>query len=81
MSPYEKLINHFGSSLAVARELNMAAPSVFSWKTKKIPIIRCIEIENITDKKITRKDLRPDDWHLIWPELADGITNLNGAEK
>ncbi|HEZ5769575.1 TPA: transcriptional regulator [Neisseria lactamica] len=81
MSPYEKLINHFGSSLAVARELNMAAPSVFSWKTKKIPIIRCIEIENITDKKITRKDLRPDDWHLIWPELANGITNPNGAEE
>ena len=71
MSPYEKLINHFGSLAAVARELNMKAPSVFSWKEKRIPIIRCIEIENITDKKITRKELRPDDWHLIWPELAD----------
>jgi hypothetical protein len=20
---------------------------------------------------VTRRDLRPDDWHLIWPELAD----------
>lgn len=29
----------------------------------------CVAIEKATDGKVTRKDLRPDDWHLIWPEL------------
>ncbi|WP_455275114.1 YdaS family helix-turn-helix protein [Ralstonia thomasii] len=32
---------------------------------------RCVAIERATDGAVTRKDLRPNDWHLIWPELAD----------
>jgi len=24
-----------------------------------------------TNGQVTRRDLRPADWHLIWPELAD----------
>ncbi|MCL4664465.1 YdaS family helix-turn-helix protein [Burkholderia multivorans] len=31
---------------------------------------RCVLIERFTGGKLTRRDLRPDDWHLIWPELA-----------
>lgn len=27
-------------------------------------------IERATDGAVTRRDLRSDDWHLIWPELA-----------
>lgn len=27
-------------------------------------------IERETNGAVTRRDLRPDDWHLIWPELA-----------
>ncbi len=30
---------------------------------------RCTKIERATNGQVTRKDLRPDDWHLIWPEL------------
>lgn len=28
-----------------------------------------VAIERETKGVVTRKDLRPDDWHLIWPEL------------
>ncbi len=37
----------------------------------------CVGIERETCALITRKHLRPDDWHLIWPELvsARGYTN------
>lgn len=31
----------------------------------------CVAIEQATDGAVTRKDLRPDDWHRIWPELVD----------
>lgn len=27
-------------------------------------------IERLTDCKVMRWDLRPDDWHRIWPELV-----------
>ena len=30
----------------------------------------CVAIERATDGAVTRRDLRPDDWHLIWPELV-----------
>jgi DNA-binding transcriptional regulator YdaS (Cro superfamily) len=30
----------------------------------------CVAIEAATDGQVTRRDLRPDDWHDIWPELA-----------
>lgn len=30
----------------------------------------CVRIERATDGQVTRQNLRPDDWALIWPELA-----------
>lgn len=29
----------------------------------------CVAIERATAGAVARKRLRPDDWHLIWPEL------------
>ena len=29
----------------------------------------CVAIEKATSGAVRRQDLRPDDWHLIWPEL------------
>jgi DNA-binding transcriptional regulator YdaS (Cro superfamily) len=31
----------------------------------------CVEIERATDGGVRRWDLRPNDWHRIWPELID----------
>mgnify|MGYP003407443700 CR=1 FL=1 len=33
--------------------------------------LNCTAIEQATDGAVTRRDLRPSDWHLIWPELVD----------
>lgn len=30
-----------------------------------------VKIERHSGGAVTRRDLRPDDWHLIWPELVD----------
>lgn len=30
----------------------------------------CVAIERATVGAVTRRDLRPDDWWLIWPELV-----------
>jgi DNA-binding transcriptional regulator YdaS (Cro superfamily) len=37
----------------------------------------CVAIERETGGKVTRKDLRPDDWQAIWPELADKRSPTN----
>lgn len=31
----------------------------------------CVAIERATGGAVTRQDLRPQDWHLIWPELSE----------
>ena len=31
----------------------------------------CVLIEKNSDMKVTRKDLRPNDWQDIWPELVE----------
>ena len=35
-----------------------------------MPIERCVPIERATQGAVTRRDLRPDDYLDIWPELA-----------
>ena len=30
-----------------------------------------VELESMTGGVLTRRHLRPKDWHLIWPELVD----------
>jgi len=35
-----------------------------------VPVERCVQIERATAGAVRRWDLRPDDWHLIWPELV-----------
>lgn len=42
----------------------------------------CVSIERATDNAVRRWDLRPRDWHRIWPELigADGAPAVEHAD-
>lgn len=62
-----------GSASALARLLNVKPPTIFEWRNgeRPVPIERCVEIERATDGDVRRWDLRPEDWHRIWPELID----------
>lgn len=59
------------SKIAVA--IGAPIPDVSRWISGKrpVPIARCVAIEMATDGEVSRKDLRPDDWRSIWPELED----------
>jgi DNA-binding transcriptional regulator YdaS (Cro superfamily) len=32
-------------------------------------VIHCMAIEDATNRVVTRRDLRPDDWQFYWPDL------------
>jgi len=70
LSDYVKLRRGTGRDLAIA--LGVAQVLVYQWHTgrRPVPLERCAEIERITNGAVTRRDLRPDDWQRIWPELA-----------
>lgn len=59
----------FGGLAKLARALNVTTQAVCQWRDRPVPVARCAAIEELCNKKVRRWDLRPDDWHLIWPEL------------
>lgn len=61
------------SASDLAKEIGVTPVLISQWRNgiRPVPIERCFPIEQATGGKVTRKDLRPDDWPLIWPELMD----------
>lgn len=70
----DEIITKLGGTRRVAKLCAVSPSAVSEWKITGIPQGRIIylaaEIEKLTDGKITRKDMFPDDWQVIWPELA-----------
>lgn len=59
------------SQAALAKLIDVAPSFVNQWvkSDRPIPIPTCVVIEQKTDCAVRRWDLRPNDWHRIWPEL------------
>lgn len=65
--------NRRGSAAQLARAIGAFASDVSDWANggRPVPVAHCAAIERATGGQVTRKDLRPDDWQAIWPELAE----------
>ncbi|MCU7372825.1 helix-turn-helix domain-containing protein [Paucibacter sp. O1-1] len=63
-----------GGTTLVAAKLGESPQTLNNWVSRGVPVPRCAAVEAATACAVMRWDLRPDDWHLIWPELigADG---------
>ena len=61
-----------GGKSNLARKIGGHASDLSDWLSgdRPVPVHRCTAIEAATDGAVTRRDLRPDDWQQIWPELA-----------
>lgn len=55
-----------------ARAINVSPALLHQWieNIRPVAIRHCPAIEGTTGGKVTRRELRPDDWHKIWPELV-----------
>lgn len=73
--PYhvKRAIRIVGNGALLAEKLGVTAVTVSDWASGKrpVPIIRCVEIEELTCEEVTRKQLRPEDWYQIWPDLRN----------
>lgn len=56
----------------LAQALQVSASLVTQWSSGSKPVSaeRCTLVEQATGGEVTRRDLRPNDWWLIWPELV-----------
>lgn len=61
-----------GATSRLAKAIGAHIPDVSDWARghRPVPITRCVAIEQATGGQISRRDLRPDDWQLFWPELG-----------
>ena len=59
-----------GGREALGRILGVSAAAIGNWKSRGVPFEQCMPIERATLGVVTRRMLRPDDWQIHWPELA-----------
>lgn len=66
------VVDLLGSQAALARALKISAPTVNQWIKGHRPVPRAMspKIEALSGGAVSRRDLRPNDWQDIWPELA-----------
>lgn len=53
---------------ASAQLLRITPQRLSNWMDRGVPVEHCAAVEMVLG--VSRRDLRPEDWHLIWPELA-----------
>ena len=71
-NPIKRACEEVGGRIALAKLIGVS-PSYVSQLiagARPLPVERCPEIERATSGAVTRRDLRPDDWWLFWPELV-----------
>lgn len=62
-----------GSQKALANIIGVSPQTVWAWINRNsVPALHCVPIERAVGGAVTRRDLRPADFHLIWPELDRG---------
>lgn len=61
-----------GATSQLASAIGAHQPDVSDWANgeRQVPVARCAAIEIATGGLVTRRELRPNDWQQIWPELA-----------
>lgn len=59
------------SKLAEAIGVSSSFLSQMAAGSSAISPARCVSIEKATSGTVSRRDLRPDDWQDIWPELIN----------
>ena len=72
MKQLDKAIEIVGGVGKLAAAVGVVQGAVSNWRIRgsAVPPEHCATIEAATNGIVTRRDLRPDDWQKIWPELA-----------
>ncbi len=74
-------LNKIENSNRFSKRIGVPLPSISNWRHKKrpVPIEKALVIESATNGLVTRKELRPNDWQTLWPELAQTQNNSEEA--
>lgn len=69
-----QIIDLLGGATKVAKLCNISVPAVSMWRKKGIPHAQYVflgaSLEKASHGLITRKDILPKTWHIVFPELV-----------
>ena len=73
MNLSQYLMQERGRQASLARAIGAHAPDISRWAdgTRPIPVVHGAAIEAATNGLVTRREMFPDEWQKIWPELAE----------
>lgn len=77
----KRAIGLAGSAAELARLIDVDPDFVRQWRngSKQVPVPYCNRIEIATNKRVTRAQLRPDDYWEQWPDLRAPKSKLAKA--
>jgi len=68
-----QIIELLGGPTKIAKICKISVPAVSMWKNSGIPADKMVYLGALLEQEskglVSRKDLFPDSFHLIWPEL------------
>lgn len=71
-----------GERSVIVAALKVSQQAISNWKAREVPIEHCLQIELATNGRITRKELRPNDFWKIWPDLPmDGAHEVSTGQQ
>lgn len=76
--PLDTASRLLGGRGVLAQKLDLSSAAITNWKSRGVPVEHCALIEQATSGVVTRQQLRPTDWHRIWPELAGSMASQEG---
>lgn len=68
MPTLKQAVEDKGGITAAAALLDISPQRLSNWIERGVPIEFGARVETVLG--VSRRDLRPDDWRAIWPELA-----------
>lgn len=68
-TPIDEAASACGGLGKLAERLQTSTQTVSNWRVRGVPVERCAELEAVSNGRAKRWAMRPNDWHLIWPEL------------
>lgn len=74
-SPLGIAVSLAGSQTKLAAQLDESQQNISNWLRNGIPadkrVLVAAKLEKLYGPQVTRKMVCPDEWQLIWPDLAD----------
>jgi len=69
--PIDRAAKACGGFAALASKIGVSASTPLMWKARgRVPFEYGAPIELATGGEVTRRDLWPNDWQRVWPEMS-----------